>query len=93
MAKTVAEKFSDAHIKKLFRNRCVGCKMLGNEVHELIPRSRSKEAITMPQNRVLLCTRCHRITHDGGYTIEKETALRMKAERMLENYGVNLEEW
>lgn len=94
MAKSADERESDKRIMKLFRGRCVGnTSHPATVVHELIPRARSKQAITMPQNRVPLCRYCHEMTHHGGYTIEKETMLRLKAEKRLIMLGESLEDW
>ena len=92
--KSQSERLDDERIMKLFRYRCVGNRShQASVVHELITRARSKEATTMKNNRIPLCQYCHDLAHRGGYTLEKESMLRMKAERTLESFGVSLEEW
>jgi len=94
MAKTSWEIADDVRIMKLFRYRCVGNRAhQAFVVHELITRARTKEALTIKNNRIPLCQYCHDLAHRGGYTIEKESMLRTKAERALEAFGVSLEEW
>ena len=63
MAKSDAERADDQRIMKLFRGRCVVCIRPATQIHELIPRGRSKNAITIPRNRVPLCTHHHNIAH------------------------------
>ena len=92
--KSDAERQDDQRIMKLFRGRCVGnVGHTASVVHELITRGRTKQATTMPRNRIPLCNHCHDIAHSGGYTLEKESMLRMKAERILEGFGVYLNTW
>jgi 5-methylcytosine-specific restriction endonuclease McrA len=91
--KSQEEKLDDQRIMKLFRGRCVACMSPAVEVHELITRARSKEAITMKQNRVPLCRSCHRRTHFDGYTGSKEEFLRNKAIERLIMFFIDLNEW
>lgn len=93
MAKTDFERESDKRIMKLFRGRCVVCMRPATEIHELITRARSKEAITMPQNRVPLCEFDHSSAHKNGYTGKKEDYLRGMAIERLVLFGVDLSEW
>lgn len=97
MAKSDTERESDKRIMKLFRGRCIVCFMPATEIHELIPRSRSKQAITMPQNRVPLCNGkhkfSHRDVHHDGYTQPKEDFLRNKAIERLIQFGEKMESW
>lgn len=62
---------SDNFIWWLFRYRCAECKQPGQEVNEIIPRSRSKKSILIWQNRILLCRHCHEKFHHGGVTDAK----------------------
>jgi len=91
--KSELEKQSDARIMKLFRGRCVVCMSQATQIHELITRARSKQAIELPQNRVPLCSHDHDIAHHDGYTGSKEDYLRGKAIERLIMYGENLNAW
>lgn len=62
---------SDHFIHWLFRHRCAECKMAGQEINEIIPRSRSKTSILDWRNRVLLCRDCHHKFHLHGVTKQK----------------------
>lgn len=94
MAKSQEERESDLHILKIFRGRCVmNFAHKATEVHEIIPRSATTQAVSMKKNRVPLCRSCHHVLHWGGITEEKQQHLRDKAERMLLGFGVNLEDW
>ena len=94
MAKKSPEELADDHrIMKLFRGRCVVCLSPAAEVHELVPRARSKYAITMKQNRVPLCRSCHRRSHFEGYTGTKQELLRNKAIERLIMFDESLENW
>lgn len=91
--KSKAEKLDDLRIMKLFRSRCVACFSKAEHVHELIPRSRTKHATTMPNNRVPLCASCHNRSHFNGYTDSKEDFLRNSAIERLIQFGVDLNTW
>ena len=88
-----AEKLDNIRIMKLFRSRCVGCMGNATQVHELIPRSRSKRATTMKNNRIPLCASCHNRAHFNGYTQDKADFLRNKAIERLIWFDINLEDW
>lgn len=91
--KSDAERQDDARIMKLFRYRCVGCYSQATQVHELVTRARTKNAITMPQNRVPLCQSCHDRAHFNGYTEDKESFLRNKAIERLVMFDESVEKW
>lgn len=91
--KSEAELIDDVRINTLFKYRCVGCMSPATEVHELIPRSRTKHATTMKQNRVPICRSCHHRAHFEGYNYSKESFLRNKAIERLIMFGISLEEW
>jgi hypothetical protein len=94
MAKTDKERESDRRIMKLFRGRCVmNPAHPATEINEIVLRSRSKQAIDMPNNRVPLCRSCHRVYHWGGVTDEKQTIMYEKAKARLLALGENLENW
>lgn len=62
---------SDHFIHWLFRYRCMECKRPGQEINEIIPRSRSKKSILDWRNRVVLCRECHEKFHHNGVTPDK----------------------
>lgn len=74
---------SDAFIYWLFKRRCVDCRQPASEINEILPRSRSKKAVTDWKNRVPMCHHCHRKYHDGGVTDEKMTRLYEKRQEFL----------
>lgn len=55
----------------LFMHRCLECKQIAYDIHEIIPRSRSKKSILDYKNRVVLCRSCHEKFHHNGVTIQK----------------------
>lgn len=61
----------DYFIHWLFRYRCMDCRRAGQEINEIIPRSRSKKSILDWKNRVLLCRPCHESFHHKGVTSDK----------------------
>lgn len=77
---------SDAFIFWLFRYRCVMCKKSGNEINEIVPRSRSKKSIGDWKNRVLLCNECHEIFHKDGVTDEKIEEMRQRRFQFLKSF-------
>lgn len=87
------EREDDKRIMKLFRGRCVGCFGTASEVHELITRARSKQALTLKNNRVTVCPFCHRKAHDNGYTDVDEDFLRNRAIELLIRFDVSLDDW
>ena len=66
----------DNFIWWLFRYRCMECKKPGQEINEIIPRSRDRKAIMRWRNRVVLCRECHEKFHHGGVTDEKIAAMK-----------------
>ena len=92
--KSELESLDDKRVMKLFRGRCVvNVAHRATEINEIIPRSRSKSAVTMRANRVPMCRSCHNIYHWGGVTAEKMEKLVEMAKIRLETFGVDLGEW
>jgi len=71
----------------LFRYRCMECKRPGQEINEIVPRSRSKSAIMDWRNRVLLCRECHTKFHHNGVTKEKIEAMQKLRSEYLTSVG------
>ena len=79
---------ASAHfIHWLFRYRCVKCKRAGQEINEIIPRSRAKNAADDWENRVLLCSDCHRWYHEDGVTDKKIEQLKELRFSFLKSFG------
>lgn len=78
---------SDHFIWFLFRYRCMECNMTGQEINEIIPRSRSKKSIMNWKNRVLLCRACHEIFHHNGVTQEKIQIMQEHRKEYLISIG------
>lgn len=91
--KSEAERNDDLRIMKLFRGRCVGCYGTAEQVHELITRARTKNALTIKNNRVPLCRSCHDRAHFNGYTEDKQTYLTNRAIELLIRFDVELKDW
>jgi len=91
--KSKEEKDDDKRIYKLFRGRCISCLGTPQEIHELITRARSKQALTLKNNRVPLCRSCHNKAHSNGYTEIDEDFLRNRAIELLIRFDVELEDW
>lgn len=69
---------TDSFIWWLFRFRCVCCHQPATEINEIIPRSRSKKSIEDWENRVTMCTSCHREYHNKGVNNRTMNELRQK---------------
>lgn len=91
--KSKEEKADDIRIFTLFRGRCVACFGNATEVHELITRARTKNALTIENNRVPLCRSCHDRAHFNGYTEDKQTYLTNRAIELLIRFDVELKDW
>ena len=78
---------SDHFIWWLFRFRCIMCKQAGQEINEILPRSRSKKAIMDWRNRVVLCRKCHSEYHDYGVTERKMFAMKIARMEYLQAVG------
>lgn len=72
-------------LKSLFHNRCVRCQKVGDEVHELIPRSQTKNWDTI-DNQVLLCSPCHWWAHQIGTRLSTPILKQFRTQRLKE-YG------
>lgn len=79
---------SDDQVWLLYRGRCVVCRMLGNHIHEIIPRSQTKDWAVW-DNRVILCLRHHNHVHEKG-ALNCATFLKDRQRVVLESfYGKN----
>lgn len=81
----------DYFIWWLFRNQCVKysdrCTHLGQEINEIVPRSRSKNSILNWENRVLMCRECHNEYHRHGVNSKSQENLFFKREEALKRLG------
>lgn len=81
----------DYFIWWLFRNQCVGysdrCTHRGEEINEVIPRSRSKKSILNWENRVLMCRECHNEYHRHGVNSKTQEDLQNKRVEALKRLG------
>jgi 5-methylcytosine-specific restriction endonuclease McrA len=91
--KSKEEKADDIRIFTLFRGRCVACFGVGTEIHELITRARTKQALTLKNNRVPLCRSCHNKAHSNGYTEVDQDFLKNRAIELLIRFDVELALW
>lgn len=73
----------DYFIHWLFRYRCMDCRKPGQEINEIVPRSRSKGAIMDWRNRVVLCRECHSRFHHNGVTKTKIEAMQTTRKEYL----------
>jgi 5-methylcytosine-specific restriction endonuclease McrA len=78
---------SDHFIHWLFRYRCMECHLPGQEINEIIPRSRSKHAIMNWRNRVVLCRDDHEKFHHDGVTKEKIETMQEHRKEYLISIG------
>jgi 5-methylcytosine-specific restriction endonuclease McrA len=78
---------SDHFIYWLFRYRCIECKQAANEINEILPRARSKNAIMDWSNRVPLCRTCHVKYHDGGVDGKKMEDMKKIRKEFLISIG------
>lgn len=67
----------------LFHNRCMVCGERAEEVNEIIPRARTKEAINDYHNQVALCHKHHEEYHHNGVTDEKMADMKRMREEFL----------
>lgn len=77
----------DYFIWWLFRYRCMECKRPGQEINEIILRSRSKSAIMNWKNRVVLCRDCHTKYHQNGVSKEKQLSMTNNRIEYLKSIG------
>ena len=82
---------SDHFIWWLFRHQCVKysdrCTHAGQEINEIIPRSRSKNSILNWENRVLMCRECHNEYHRHGVNSKTQEELQEKRIEALKLFG------
>ena len=57
--------------RELYNERCIVCGRHSRIVHEIIPRSSGKVAITL-DNMVVLCNLCHDYAHSVGSNVAEE---------------------
>lgn len=82
------ELYGDRHaIMWLFHDRCVMCKEKADEINEIIPRARTKQAILDWRNRVALCNPCHSKFHRNGVTLQKQRIMLRKRKEFLISVG------
>ena len=67
----------------LFNNRCIMCKKSASEINEIIPRARTRYAVTDWKNRVPLCRSCHEKYHKNGVTFNKIAEMITKRKAFL----------
>lgn len=84
---SVSDRFAREAIAWLFHWRCVNCKRIGQEVNEIVPRSRDATATRKWKNRVLLCRLCHEEYHRHGVTDEKIEAMQEQRKGYLMMIG------
>lgn len=88
-----AEKRIRSEVMEIFHHRCVRCFEFASDVNEIIPRSRTKNAVYDSVNRVPLCRACHEWYHHDGVTEEKMEELRELALMRLSMFGETYESW
>lgn len=71
-------------IRKIFKNRCVICRKSADHVHEIIPKSLTKDWKDW-ENRVPLCVEDHTMVHARGSQNVK-SLLEINRKRMLEGF-------
>lgn len=76
-----------ASIMWLFHDRCVMCKEKADEINEIIPRSRTKDARKDWHNQVSLCNPCHTKFHKNGVTLQKQRVMLQKRKEFLISVG------
>lgn len=77
----------DSFIFWLFRYRCASCRQSGQEINEIVPRSRQKDAASIWKNRIVLCRVCHERYHHDGLTKEKMQAMKDLRVSYLQSVG------
>ena len=77
-------------VKKVYKNRCILCSKKGSHVHEIIPKSQTKNWNRL-ENRVLLCMDCHDKVHRKGAMNWVETLTARKESFLFLRYGTNSE--
>lgn len=71
----------------LFKHRCIVCKQVADDINEIVPRARSKDAVLDWRNRVLLCRKHHDEFHHDGVTQEKIYGMRTMRREFLMSMG------
>jgi hypothetical protein len=73
-------------VYKLFKGRCILCNQSGAEVHEIVPRSKTKDWDKI-ENQVLLCREDHRKIHDSGAMNSVEMLTKARENKLKVYYG------
>lgn len=73
-------------IEWLFHSRCIICREPYDDVNEMVPRSREKNALDW-RNRVTLCRKHHEEYHHTGVTGEKLGAMMTARSDFLRSVG------
>lgn len=68
---------------RVYRGRCVHCGRKADQIHEIVPRSKDKDALRL-SNRVALCQKCHEWAHPTHKSRER---LRKDQAKALMKYG------
>jgi len=61
---------------------CILCGKSGDVLHEIIPKSKAPKNWMNPENRVVLCSSCHREVHSFGSKNYKELLQNKRKENM-----------
>lgn len=77
-------------IKTIFKNRCIMCNKIADHVHEIIPKSLTKEWDKW-DNRVPLCAEDHHYVHSVGSQNIKGLLETKRKEKLLVFYGSDFE--
>ena len=73
-------------ILKIYKGRCVMCQRKADHVHEIIPRSQTKNWDTF-ENRVPLCASCHDDVHKTGTKRNESILNTYRIMRLTAYYG------
>jgi hypothetical protein len=84
----VDKSVSKDKIRKLYKNHCVVCLRSPVEVHEIIPRSQTKDWRKW-YNRIPLCKKCHWLIHENGWMKVGDFLDEKRKERLNVYYGTS----
>lgn len=73
--------FLDHKIFERFGNKCVRCQRPAVTIHEIVPRSRTKDWAN-PENQVPLCAECHSWAHKYGAKNSAGELKRLRRQRL-----------
>ena len=80
----------DAVFQK-FKNRCIICQQLATDLHEIVPRSQTRDW-NREENQVPLCKKHHTWVHDNGAMKVKDFLLEKRNERLIAYHNVDRSE-